>query len=69
MKPDDLLFAETHEWVHVEEQGGQKMATVGVSAFAVEQMTDLVFLALPDVGRSMSSRRVVWRNRIGEGGQ
>lgn len=55
MKPEDLLYAETHEWVHVEEQGGQKIATVGISAFAVEQLTDLVYMELPDVGAEVSA--------------
>lgn len=55
MKPEDLLYAETHEWVHVEEQGGQKIATVGISAFAVEQLTDLVYMELPEVGAEVSA--------------
>lgn len=55
MKPEDLLYAETHEWLHVSEEGGQKFATVGISAFAVEQLTDLVYLELPEVGREVSA--------------
>jgi len=55
VKPEDLLYAETHEWVHVEEQGGQKIATVGISAFAVEQLTDLVYMELPEVGAEVSA--------------
>lgn len=55
MKPEDLLYAETHEWVHVEEQGGRKIATVGISAFAVEQLTDLVYMELPEVGSEVSA--------------
>jgi len=51
VNPEKLLFDETHEWIHVAEEGGVKVATVGISAFAVEQLTDLVYLALPDVGR------------------
>ena len=49
MKPEDLLFAETHEWAHVTEQDGVKIATVGIAAFALEQLTDLVYLELPEV--------------------
>jgi glycine cleavage system H protein len=55
VKPEDLLFAETHEWVHITEQDGAKIATVGISAFALEQLTDLVFLELPAVGRSVKA--------------
>ncbi|MEO2020867.1 MAG: glycine cleavage system protein GcvH [Pirellulaceae bacterium] len=50
MKPEELLFAETHEWVHVTEEEGNQVATIGISAFAVEQLTDLVYLELTSVG-------------------
>jgi len=53
VKPEELLFAETHEWVHVAEQDGGKIATVGLSAFALEQLTDLVYLELPQVGATV----------------
>ena len=50
--PEDLLYAKTHEWVRVEDgPDGGKLATVGLSAFALEALTDLVFLELPDEGR------------------
>lgn len=55
MNAEELLYAETHEWVYLEEQGGRKLATVGISAFAVEQLTDLVYMELPDVGTEVSS--------------
>ena len=51
MKPEELKFAKTHEWVHFEtDSSGAKVATVGISAFAVESLTDLVFMQLPTVG-------------------
>ena len=50
MKPEDLKYAKTHEWVSISDTGGQKIATVGISAFAVEALTDLVFIELPKVG-------------------
>lgn len=55
MKPEELLYRETHEWAAVSEQGGAKIATIGISAFAVEQLTDLVFMELPEVGRKLSA--------------
>ncbi len=55
MKPEDLLFAKTHEWVHMATDGGRTVATVGISAFAVEQLTDLVFLELPEVGAEVKT--------------
>lgn len=55
MKPEELLYSETHEWVHVADKGGERIATIGISAFAVEQLTDLVYMELPDVGRTLSA--------------
>ena len=55
MKPEELLYAKTHEWVAVGSEGGQKVATVGLSKFAVEALTDLVFIELPQVGRQVKA--------------
>ncbi|MCI0332121.1 MAG: glycine cleavage system protein GcvH [Planctomycetes bacterium] len=55
MNPDKLLFAKTHEWVAVVSEGGQKIATVGLTSFAVEALTDLVFIELPKIGRQVSA--------------
>jgi len=53
--PEDLLYDETHEWVRLENEAGQKMATVGITDFAVEQLTDLVYLDLPEVGSQVTA--------------
>ena len=55
MKPEDLLFTKTHEWVSLGNEGGQKIATMGLSAFAVDALTDLVFIELPKVGRTVQA--------------
>jgi glycine cleavage system H protein len=55
VKPEELLYAESHEWVHVSEEDGAKVATIGISAFAVEQLTDLVYMELPEVGRQVAA--------------
>jgi glycine cleavage system H protein len=55
VKPEDLLFAKTHEWVHLEQEAGAKVATVGISAFALEALTDLVYIELPEVGRQVKA--------------
>src|ERR1700760_2163471 len=57
MKPESLLFAKTHEWVAVADEGGQKVATIGLSAFAVEALTDLVFIELPKVGTQVKAEQ------------
>jgi glycine cleavage system H protein len=46
MDPKNLRYAATHEWASLE--GDQ--CTVGITQFAVEQLTDLVFVELPEVG-------------------
>ena len=54
-RPEELLFAKTHEWVDVEDGAGEKTATIGVSAFALEALTDLVYIELPKVGRQLKA--------------
>jgi glycine cleavage system H protein len=44
--PDNLKYTDTHEYVLL----SGDMATVGISAFAVDQLGDIVFLELPEVG-------------------
>ena len=51
MDPAALKYAKTHEWIHVEGD----TATVGISDFAVKHLTDLVFIELPEVGRTLSA--------------
>jgi len=50
-----LLFAPTHEWADIAEVDGARIATVGISAFALEQLNDLVYMDLPEVGRVVSA--------------
>ncbi len=57
MNPDELLYAKTHEWAKVDDENGAKVATVGISAFAVEQLTDLVYMELPSVGKQVEAGR------------
>lgn len=45
-------FAKTHEWIRLDADG---LATVGISAYAVEALTDLVFMQLPEVGRQVKA--------------
>lgn len=44
--PEDLRYLETHEYVRLEGE----IATLGISAFAVDQLGDIVFLELPELG-------------------
>ncbi|HEY9616816.1 MAG TPA: glycine cleavage system protein GcvH [Microcoleaceae cyanobacterium] len=44
--PDDLKYLDSHEYARLEGD----IATIGISAFAVDQLGDIVFLELPEVG-------------------
>ena len=48
--PDDCRYADSHEYVRAE---GELMR-IGISAFAVDQLGDIVFVELPDVGAALS---------------
>jgi len=52
--PKQLRYASTHEWVSVDASG---VATIGISAFAVQELTDLVFMALPKIGQKVSAQQ------------
>jgi glycine cleavage system H protein len=49
--PPDLRYASSHEWVRLEGE----IATVGISDHAQEELTDVVFVELPSLGRSVDA--------------
>ena len=51
MDPAKLKYAKSHEWVDVDGD----IATVGITDFAVTQLTDLVYIELPEVGTSLAA--------------
>jgi glycine cleavage system H protein len=51
MYPEDLRYTKDHEWVRVE---GER-ARVGVTDYAQNQLGDVVYLELPEVGRTLAS--------------
>jgi glycine cleavage system H protein len=50
MVPGDLRYTKDHEWIRVE---GDE-AVVGITQYAADQLGDIVFVELPDLGRSLS---------------
>lgn len=48
--PDDLKYLDTHEYVRLDGD----IATIGISAFAVDQLGDIVFLELPDISSAVT---------------
>ena len=46
MDPKQLRYARTHEWARLEGD----VCVVGLTQFAVDQLTDIIYIELPDVG-------------------
>jgi glycine cleavage system H protein len=46
MNPKNLRYAASHEWAALDGE----TCTIGITKFAVEQLTDVVYIELPDVG-------------------
>ena len=51
--PPDLKFLASHEWIKLDQE--TNIATVGISNFAQEQLGDVVFVELPEVGSVLDS--------------
>src|SRR5437016_4031146 len=49
--PSDLKYAKSHEWVRV----SSTVATVGITDHAQHELTDVVFVELPEVGRQVKA--------------
>jgi glycine cleavage system H protein len=51
MRPEDCKFSETHEWVKYNDK--KKEAVIGITDYAVKQLSDLVHIELPKAGESL----------------
>lgn len=49
--PEDLRYAESHEWVRITDG----VATIGITDHAQQELTDIVFVELPEVGRQLAA--------------
>jgi glycine cleavage system H protein len=52
--PEDLLYTEDHEWARIE----GKVATVGITQFAVDKLGDVIQVDLPREGEALKQRDV-----------
>lgn len=50
-RPDDCKYSETHEWIKYSDK--KKEATIGITDYAVEQLSDLVHIELPKIGEAL----------------
>ncbi len=51
--PTDISYTDTHEWVRA---NGSGQAVVGLTAYAQEQLRDVVFIELPKVGKKFRAK-------------
>lgn len=56
MYTNDMKFAETHEWIKID---GSNQVIVGITHHAQELLGDLVYLELPQVGKSVKARDTI----------
>jgi glycine cleavage system H protein len=49
MFPDDLKYSREHEWVRIEGDA----ATIGITSFAADELGDIVFVELPEIGAAL----------------
>ena len=50
--PEDIYYAESHEWARLEEDG---RITVGITDFAQDALGDIVYIELPQIGQSLQA--------------
>jgi len=50
MVPADLRYTKDHEWVRIDGD----TATIGITQYAADQLGDIVFVEMPDVGRALA---------------
>lgn len=48
--PEDLKYTSSHEWIRLEDG----VATVGITDHAQEELSELVYVELPEVGKSFA---------------
>ncbi len=53
--PEDLFYSEEHEWLRLEDD----VAIVGITDFAQDQLGDIVYVDLPEVGSTIEVGAVV----------
>lgn len=61
MNPENLKYNESHEWVGMVDDAGKQVAVIGITDFALQQLTDLVYMELPAIGD-----RVIQGQQFGE---
>jgi len=53
--PENLRYTDDHEWASLEDG----VATIGITAFAVEQLGDITLVEMPDVGTEVKAKESI----------
>ncbi|HEY5753013.1 MAG TPA: glycine cleavage system protein GcvH [Chthoniobacterales bacterium] len=53
--PEDLKYAETHEWLRIEGSEG----TVGITDHAQAELTDIVYVEVPKIGTKVAAKETI----------
>lgn len=53
--PKELKYTKEHEWAKIEGD----IAAIGITSYAVEQLTDVVFVELPDIGKHATQMKPI----------
>ena len=53
--PEDLRYTDSHEWI----QSGEETAKVGLTDHAQSELSDVVYVELPEAGRTVSAKEAV----------
>ncbi len=51
--PEDVRYTPEHEWARLE----NGLVTVGITSYATEQLGDVVFVELPEVGKKLEAKK------------
>ena len=51
--PIDRKYSKEHEWIKIDGD----IATIGITDYAQDQLTDVVFVELPEVGKQIEAKR------------
>jgi glycine cleavage system H protein len=53
--PEGLRYTDRHEWAKMTDQDGQKTVFIGITDYAQDQLSEIVFVELPEAGQEVKA--------------
>jgi glycine cleavage system H protein len=53
--PNDRRYTSEHEWILTDDEAENDQVTIGISDFAQDQLGDIVYVELPDIGATLTA--------------